>query len=129
MNDNENFLYDIQLLKELMEETISPVMASYDVLIEGRYTEETSYQLSLGFLSIANQSYLQAKVLCNEKGLERSEIYPFFDSFKNYKFELKEYIAKKDDNSSWLSSRQDQFIKDCNSSIKFISDIIKMNLK
>ncbi|RKD20973.1 hypothetical protein BEP19_14915 [Ammoniphilus oxalaticus] len=115
-------IYNMQLLKELMEETRSFVKASYNVLVDGVYEGDVSFQLSLGFLQIANQSYLTAKNLCFEQGLETFEIQLFFESFNNYRFELKEYVVKRDDNPSWLSSRYDQFIEGSSRAITFISD-------
>lgn len=124
--ENDGFIYDIQYLKELMEETLTPSMAAYDVLVDGKYDGDSAYQLSLGFLSVANQSYLAAKNLCNEKELETSEIHPFFETFKDYKLDLKQYISEKDDNPSWLGTRKDQFITGCNSAIEFIADHMKI---
>lgn len=124
-NENEVFLYNIALLQDLMGETLDAALSSYEVLTNGYYENEESYQLSLGYLTLANQSYLAAKVLCTEKGLEASEINPFFDSFKEYKREINEYIVTQDDNSSWLSSRIGTFRTKCDYACDFISNTIK----
>lgn len=125
-DNGEKFGYDLQLLKELMEETLTPSIAAYDVLIDSEYEGDSAYQLSLGFLSIANQSYIEAKNIYNEKELEAIEIDPFFKTFKDYKFELTQYISERDNNPSWLSTRKDQFIDGCNGVIEFIVNHLKI---
>lgn len=125
MGREESIIYSAELLKELMEETLSSAVEAYDVLVDNKHNGEYIYQVSMNFLLLSNQSYLAAKILCNEKELESPETYLFFDSFKNYKHELKEYISEKDDNSSWLNSRKNQFIESCNGAIRFLSNYVE----
>ena len=123
------FVEKLRLLRSYFEDTRSPALSAYDVLVEGKYQEDSAYQVSLGFLSIANQSYLFAKAIYNENALWNDEIDKFFTTFEDYRFELKEYISDKDNNSSWLSSRKESFVKECNKSIEFITEHIIANNK
>lgn len=121
----ENFIYNVYLLRDLIGETLSATSSAFEVLTNGKYDEVNSYQLGLGYVAIANQSYLSAKVLCVEHSMESGEVSRFFDAYSKYRSEFDEYVIEKDTNSSWLYSRLSEFKKDCAEASEFLTNHIK----
>lgn len=117
-------------LQELLHSIYSDVRDSYDVLVrdslnEDGHSDDVRYTLSLGYLSMSHQSYLEFKRIYHQNGLEHYDIDPFLKGYEHYKRQLKEVITDKDSNTSWLVSALDQFTKTKKSVDGFLSEFIK----
>lgn len=128
--DREEMYANVTQLQELLHSISSDVRHSYDVLVkdssnEDGHGDDVRYTLSLGYLSMSHQSYLEFKRIYHQNGLEHYEIDPFLKQYEHYKVQLKEVITAKDSNTSWLVSALDQFTKAKQSVDEFLSEFIK----
>ncbi|MCU7712460.1 hypothetical protein OK414_14670 [Priestia sp. JV24] len=110
MRENEEFLYNVSYLQEKLDDAFSDARASYKVL--EKQDSDLRYQLSLTYMNMSFQSYIEAKRIYKEAHLEHHEFEGFFEAYKNYKFELKQVIIEKDQNTSWLYSRYETLSKE-----------------
>lgn len=125
-NTNREEMYtNVTQLQELLHSIYSDVRDSYDVLIDSNHEGDVKYSLSLTYLSMSHQSYLEFKRIYHQNGLERYEIDPFLKQYEHYKRQLKEVITDKDSNTSWLVSALDQFTKTKKSVDEFLGNFIK----
>lgn len=101
---------NVNYVHKFLQQSYSGATAAYDTL--SNYKGDTKYHLSLSFLSIADQSFIEAKRFYHaHEDIERVEIEEFFKKYEDFKFEITETISKKDSNTSWLGTRYD-FLKD-----------------
>lgn len=123
--EREEMYTNVTQLQELLNSTYSDVRHSYDVLIDSEHKGDTAYTLSLTYLSMSHQSYLEFKRIYHENGLEHYEIDPFLKQYEHYKLQLKEVITEKDSNTSWLVSALDKFTEAKQSVDEFLTEFIK----
>lgn len=70
------------------------------------------YSISLGFLNLSYQGYLEAKRFYFENDeLGSDEFENFFRSYDLLKLQLSEVIKKEDKNTSWLSESFDNLVE------------------
>src|SRR5690625_3164656 len=113
----------LSYFSELLDKTYSDLRDSYKVL--SNFKDDFSYQLSLSYLNLSYQSYLELRRIYHQHKLQRGEIDPFFEAYDHYKYELKSVITKDDKNTSWLSSAYDEFVGRKEETSKFINDHIE----
>lgn len=85
------------------------IESSYEVLKEQR--SDLDYQLSLSYMSMSWQSYLEARKLYVDPRLDTVEVERFFNSYNIYKSTLKRFINRKEQNNEWLVAAYKQLIK------------------
>jgi len=121
--ETENFLYDLTYFQEVMHMVYSDAYEAYDALEQ--HDGENNYIISLGYLNMANQSFVELNRFKNEKALETYEISPFFNAYLEYKHELKEVITNKDTNTSWLYTKHQNLINSWKNADEFIKNYLK----
>lgn len=119
----EEMYTNVTRLQELLDSIYSDVRHSYDALDE--HKGDIRYSLSLSYLSMSHQSYLEFKRIAYENGLATTEITPFFEGYEHYKHQLKEVITDKDSNTSWLGSALRSFTDAKKNVAEFLSTWIK----
>lgn len=99
-------------------------------MVLSNYEGDLKYSLSLNYLSMSNQCYLEMKRVYRFNRLNHYEIEPFFRDYEEFKLQLKQVITEeKDDNTSFLSSSYDTFTKSKKSDNEFLSNWIKTSIK
>lgn len=114
---------NLTYLRELLDSIYSDVNDSYAVL--NNYDGDMGYSLSLNYLVMSHQSYLEFKRMYHKNALEHYEIDSLFDDYENYKIQLKEVITDKDSNTSWLYSAFNKFTDTKVSVDEFLGNWIK----
>lgn len=127
VSEREDFIYSLYFLQDMVEETYQDAIEAYEVL--KNYEDTTRHSLSLSYLMMANQSYIQSRKLCHEKKLEHYNIDGFLEAFRHYKNELKSVITKKDNNLSWLYSSESQLKENYIIASDFIKNQIKVQME
>ena len=117
-----NMYTNVYYLLELLDSIYSDVSDSYEVL--NKHEGDISYSLSLNYLAISHQSYIEFKRVYHHYGMEHSEIDVLIGAYEHYKLQLKEVITDKDANTSWLTSALDSFTVTKNSVREFLSNTL-----
>ena len=86
VKESEDLLYNASYLQEKIHSAYVDAIEAYDVL--EKHDTEVRYQLSLDYLSMSFQSYLEAKRVYFEAKMEHYDIDPFFQAYDHYKFQL-----------------------------------------
>ncbi len=123
----QEMIVNVGYLQELLNLVFSDVCDSYEVL--NNYDEDIRYSLSLNYLNMSHQSYLEFKRVYIQGELGHYEIEPFFRDYEHYRIQLKEVITNKDSNTSWLNSAMDKLTESKNSVDDFLGNSLKTNMK
>lgn len=100
---HENYTI-VTRLQELLDSIYSDVRHSYDVFTKDTHTGDSRYSLSLTYLSMSYQSYLEFERLAYEHGLVNMDIDPVLTKYKHYRHQLKKAITNKDSDASYNSA-------------------------
>jgi hypothetical protein len=119
----EEMLYAVSYMQDLLHSTFSDASDAYEVL--SSHEGDTKYILSLNYLSMSHQSYLEMRKVYHTNQLEHYEIDPFFRAYDDFKFQLKQIITDKDTNSSWLMSQYNALTECKNSVDEFLGNWIR----
>lgn len=125
-DEEDSMVGMVMHMQELLHSTVSDAKHAYDVL--NNYDDDTSYNLSLSYLNMSYQSYLEFKRIYHKNSLEHYEIEPFIRDYEDYKHQLNEVITKKDSNTSWLYSAYTRLMNIEKEVNKFMSNWIKANM-
>jgi hypothetical protein len=118
---NANHFYD------LIVRTYSDVCDSFEVL--ENYKGDIKYILSLEYLKMSHDLFLELRRFYQEKELFHREIEPFFSAYDDYKYQLKEFITEKDTNITWVHSAINKLADTKEEVEKFIGDYIESNIQ
>jgi hypothetical protein len=123
----EEMLVSVSYMQDLLHSIFSDASDAYVVL--SNHDGDTKYILSLNYLSMSYQSYLEMRRVYHNNQLEHYEIDPFFRAYDDFKFQLKQIITEKDNNTSWLLS-QYTTLSECKNSVAiFLENWIKSTQK
>jgi len=111
----------------LLTHTVSDARDAYDILVEGN--DDSKYQLSLTYLNLSFQSYLEAKRVYYSEKLQHYELEPFFVSYNHFKSQLKQVVNEKDSNITWLSAAHEELLASKKHLDEFITNYIKSSKK
>lgn len=109
LNELQVFLDMVLRFQSHVDNAIDDIRSSYEVLKEQE--SDLRYQLSLSYLSMSWQSYLEARKLYIDPTLDVAEAERFFNSYNIYKSTLKRFINRKEQNNEWLDAAYKQLIK------------------
>ncbi|GAB1786461.1 hypothetical protein [Priestia megaterium] len=123
----EEMYTNVTYLRELLSSISSDVRHSYDSLDE--HKGDIRYSLSLTYLSMSHQTFLEFKRVAYENGLASLEVTPFFEKYEHYKYQLKEVITDRDANTSWLDSALSSFTETKTSVDEFLGNWLKNVVK
>ncbi|MGC8229004.1 hypothetical protein ACP2W0_08375 [Pseudobacillus badius] len=114
---------NVRYVHNLMQQAYLGATAAIDTL--SSYEDDKKYHMSLAFLTLAEQSYLEAKRFYQtHENIERIEFDELFRKYEEYKFELMKTISDKDKNTSWLHSRYET-LKDSIAGLNQLVDNIR----
>lgn len=108
-----SYRFSVFELQHLLHLTYSDICTAYDVVTKKEY--DRKYQIALGFVNNAHSTYLESRRLYFNEKIERQEFEDFFTKYERLERELKEVISEKDENTSWLYSRHEDFIEEMKS--------------
>jgi hypothetical protein len=80
-------------------------------------------------LHLSQQYYIELKRLIHQKELYHYEIDPFLQSYEDFRFQLTEFVKKKDDNTSWLYGACSRLQEKWSEANEFLSNFIKNNMR
>jgi len=83
-------------------------MLTLRMLVIERYEKKDAHSIALGYLAIANQSYIEYKRFKHEKGLYEGNLDAFDEYYIHFKHEFSEVVVDDDSNHSYMMSRFDQ---------------------
>ncbi|AXI08152.1 hypothetical protein CV093_03970 [Oceanobacillus sp. 143] len=118
---------NVSYLQELLHSIYSDLHDSYEVIT--KHDGDLSYSLSLNYLAMSHQSFLEFKRVYHQYGLEHYEIDPLIEDYEHYKLQLKEVITDKDTNTSYVYSAFNKFTDTKKSVDEFLSNWIKNMVK
>lgn len=127
MNSNEDFIYEISMLKDLMNDTFRNSDIAYENL--NIFKDDISYLMASNYLNMAHNSYLSFILFYQEHKLERSELDNWLKAYRHFKFQFDEVISKKDKNTSWLFSAHSQFEASHVEVIRFLDETMNAQMK
>lgn len=122
--ETEAFSYALSYLQELILKAYTDCREAVEPL--KNYNDDLKYSIALSYLSMANQSYLEAERVVHEYQIYNVEIESFFGAYEDYKFEFKKVISGKDKNTSWLFSRYDILVKKWKEADEFLKQLIEL---
>ncbi|MET1247620.1 hypothetical protein ABWW58_02390 [Sporolactobacillus sp. STCC-11] len=97
--------YKVEYIKDLLSEAYSYAQRAYAKVAE---TSEPDYLSASTFTTEANTFFISAKSFyMHYPDLAHYEFEGTFESFKNFNFEILQTITKRDENTSWLYSRNE----------------------
>jgi hypothetical protein len=123
VNEQDDFKYHVPYFKDMLDYAYSDALNSYDVLMN--YDGDLKYQMSLSYFNMSFQSYLEAKRVRHLHELYHYEIEPFFTAYDDFKFQLKQVITEKDNNTSWLYGTYNRLIDSKKNLDEFINNSLK----
>ncbi|MGN7360038.1 hypothetical protein ACTHPF_27035 [Paenibacillus sp. SAF-054] len=125
--ETERRIATLYHFQETMSLSYTDSLKAFKVL--EKYDEDnTMYGISLSFLIMAQQSYLELKRIYWEKDVVHPEIDGYFTAFDHYAFQLKQVIVDKDENLSWLVSARDKLVESWKSCDEFLKNWINNNI-
>lgn len=127
MKDNEKWAYQLNLLLDLGRDVYVNSINSYECL--EKYDGDNQYFIAANYLGMAHNAYLSLLIFIEKNALEGSEVNEFISAFNEYKIQLDEVIVKKDKNTSWLYSANNNLIKSYKRFNDVISSFVKESMK
>jgi hypothetical protein len=122
--ETEDMVFAVSYMQDLMVKTFSDASDAYEVL-SSEHDKAIKYSLSLNYLSMSYQSFLEMRRVYHQYHLEHNEIEVFFSDYEDFKLQLKEVITHKDTNTSWLTSKYNNLVEKKKSVNEFITNFIK----
>ncbi|MED3728540.1 hypothetical protein [Priestia filamentosa] len=105
---NQQNIEDIKYLDKLLQQTYLAVCSAQDSLSER--SKRGKYHLSLCFLTIASQGYIEAKSFYDEKkSIADIRFEGFFEAYRKYKSQFMEFISTQDNIKEQLNEKFDNF--------------------
>lgn len=128
IRDKDDILNDAYYLQETMREAKSYAEDAYEVLGNDNFNGEEQYVLSLQFLTLSQQYYIDFKRLLHAKELYHVELDSFINAYEDFRFQLRKFIKDKDNNTSWLYTARNRLSEKWSEANEFLSNFIKNNM-
>ncbi|MGX9931968.1 hypothetical protein ACW0KB_12085 [Virgibacillus salarius] len=122
---NYSEINDLDLARFYIKKITDHVRRSYVLLTKELYPIEERYQLSLSYLSLAENTYLQFRKHQNEKELFGSYIEDFEKPLNLCLFQFHKCIEEREDNFSWLNGQYEDYIDQSSKTIDKLTDLIR----
>ncbi|WP_141432428.1 hypothetical protein [Bacillus sp. 03113] len=101
---------DVFYLKRLLDNLFNDVVSSYEALLF--IEDDTKFQISQGFLILANQHYVEAsRFYYDNEVVQREEYENFFSCYLNFKSEISTVLTRRDENNTWVRGSYNNLIK------------------
>mgnify|MGYP001327276682 CR=1 FL=1 len=125
--EKNEILNDALYLQDAMEKAKIFAEDAYEVLGNGNFDGEEQYILSLQFLQLSQQYYIEFKRLLHDKGLDHYELNPFIIEYDDFVFQLRNFVKDKDNNTSWLYTACNKLREKWSEANEFLTNFIKNN--
>lgn len=126
MEKNEQFYYNLELLQNLYLDVYRNANNAYESF--NKFEGDAQYIIASNYLTMAHNGYLKILTFITEHNLEHTELLPFTDDFRDYKFQFDEVIVDKDNNTSWLFAAKNKFDDSYKCVFDFVSGTIQQNM-